>query len=366
MSDSSAFSPDYTAARARFRSSAIALGCRLEAHKIGHLGPDGEELTIELAMIGDASPERAVVVSSGLHGIEGYLGAAVQAALLEERLGGFTPPPGTAIVLLFALNPFGFAWNRRVNEQNIDLNRNFLLSGERYVGSPEGYAALDPLLNPVGPPITLDPFLLQAALQVLRHGMGRLKDVVAGGQYDFPRGLFFGGHAPSRTQLILRERLGLLFHRTQRVLHVDFHSGLGRRGHYKLLVDHAKGSPHAAALASIFGADVVEPWDPKGVSYEIRGGLGRWCKAMFPNADYDVLTCEFGTVSILRVIDALRLENQTFHHAPPGHPSLDRARKAMMEAFVPSDGRWRNQVVQRGLAVVERAVEAMVGETELA
>ena len=55
-------------------------------------------------------------------------------------------------VLLHALNPYGFAWLRRVNEHNVDLNRNFLLPGEAYRGSPAGYAALDPLLNPKSPP----------------------------------------------------------------------------------------------------------------------------------------------------------------------------------------------------------------------
>jgi hypothetical protein len=28
-------------------------------------------------------------------------------------------------MLIHALNPFGFAWLRRVNEANVDLNRNF-------------------------------------------------------------------------------------------------------------------------------------------------------------------------------------------------------------------------------------------------
>ena len=31
-----------------------------------------------------------------------------------------------SIVLLHASNPYGFAWGRRVNEDNVDLNRNFV------------------------------------------------------------------------------------------------------------------------------------------------------------------------------------------------------------------------------------------------
>jgi len=33
---------------------------------------------------------------------------------------------GQAAVLVHAINPYGFAWTRRVNEDNVDLNRNFV------------------------------------------------------------------------------------------------------------------------------------------------------------------------------------------------------------------------------------------------
>ena len=37
------------------------------------------------------------------------------------------------------------------------------------------------------------PGLLKAALLIRRYGMSALKQTVAGGQYEFPQGLFFGG-----------------------------------------------------------------------------------------------------------------------------------------------------------------------------
>ena len=39
-----------------------------------------------------------------------------------------------AVVLIHAINPFGYAWHRRFNENNVDINRNFLLAEEAYVG----------------------------------------------------------------------------------------------------------------------------------------------------------------------------------------------------------------------------------------
>ena len=76
----SAFSPDYRSARSRFRASARARGFRLEALAID----EGEDWTVDVAIGGDPDPDRLVVVSSGLHGVEGSLGSAIQAALLES------------------------------------------------------------------------------------------------------------------------------------------------------------------------------------------------------------------------------------------------------------------------------------------
>lgn len=45
MSKSTAFSPDYAAARLRFRQAATVLGWTLEAHSIGLSGPRDEDLT---------------------------------------------------------------------------------------------------------------------------------------------------------------------------------------------------------------------------------------------------------------------------------------------------------------------------------
>lgn len=357
MPDASAFSPDYAAARARFRSSALALGCRTTEHPIEARGPDGEALTIDAAVLGAERPERAVVVSSGLHGVEGFFGSAVQAAVLEELLGGFRPPDGVAIVLLHALNPFGFAWLRRVNEDNVDLNRSFLLAGEAYAGAPEGYAPLDGLLNPRTPPPPLDPFLPVAVWQIARHGLPALKDAVAGGQYAFPQGLFFGGAAPSATQRVLTEVLPRLVGSARRVLHVDFHTGLGERGRYKLFVDHPRDGAGYAELARWFGADVVEPWAADATAYRIRGGLGTWSRGR--QEGYDVLAAEFGTERVLTVIRALRRENRAWHWAERTDPRGTAARAALRDVFAPPDARWRDAVVPQGVRIVEQALDAI-------
>ena len=69
-----------------------------------------------------------------------------------RNLMGYLLMKPTKRINSLSLNPYGFAHLRRVNEQNIDLNRNFLLPGERFEGADPTYASLDGLLNPTSPP----------------------------------------------------------------------------------------------------------------------------------------------------------------------------------------------------------------------
>jgi hypothetical protein len=352
------FSPDYATARGRFRALAEARGMALESHPIEVKGPGGEALAIDVARAGAERPDGVVVVSSGLHGIEGYFGAAVQLALLGRPDVVSALPGGVALVVLHVLDPFGFAWVRRVNEDNVDLNRNFLDEGEPYRGSPSHYAKFDRLLNPMRPPRVVDPFRALALLAILRHGMPELKQAVAGGQYDFPLGLFFGGHAPSPTYRILAEHLSRWVGDAANVLHVDFHTGLGRWATYQLLLDDGLGPGRFEWLRGRFGDPVRHSRPDESIAYEARGSLGTWCRSSFPGRAYDLLCAEFGTYPPLRVLSALRAENRAHLWGEPDDPATRRAKRRFMETFVPSSPRWRARCVWQGLEVVARAVEA--------
>jgi len=55
--------------------------------------------------------------------------------------------PDTAVILIHAVNPFGFAWGRRVTEENVDLNRNFVDFSKPLPANPD-YEALAEHINP--------------------------------------------------------------------------------------------------------------------------------------------------------------------------------------------------------------------------
>ena len=145
------FSTTYEQARDRFIAAASA---HPHLAEYGALPIEGEH-TLDWALTGPADAKDVLVYTSGLHGIEGYAGSAVQLRLLA--LG-----EPTAVLWLHALNPWGTAQFRRVNEGNVDLNRNFLPEGARYEADDAAYAKLDGLLNPKKAP-GRDLFLLHGA-----------------------------------------------------------------------------------------------------------------------------------------------------------------------------------------------------------
>src|SRR5437868_492059 len=104
------FSPDYRAARARFRATAAGCGASGETWPV-RAEPD--DLTMDAAVSGADRPRRLVLVTGGLHGVEGFFGSAVQLAIVTDVFTGWRPPAGAAVVLLHAVNPFGFDQLRR-------------------------------------------------------------------------------------------------------------------------------------------------------------------------------------------------------------------------------------------------------------
>jgi hypothetical protein len=352
------FPPDYATARARFRAAAARLGWEQHAHPIDGTGPNGEDLTIDAAVSPHPTADRVLVVSGGLHGAEGPFGSAVQLAVMD--LFATEPPPaGVRCVFLHALNPWGYAWGRRVDADNVDPNRNFLLDGEEYRGSADGYRHFDALLNPQSPPGRFDLFVPRAWLSVLRHGSPALRQALAGGQYDYPKGIFFGGHGPTATHRAMRERFRGWVGPAADVIHLDFHTGLGPWAQFKLLLDAPVSDRQLARLDRWFGPGTHEEDDPTKTSYRPRGGFGPWCVAQKVAPDYLYMVAEFGTFGNIPMLAGLRAENRAVHWGTPGERWTERAKARLRDLFVPASPEWRGWVLPQGVELVRVAAKGL-------
>jgi hypothetical protein len=343
------FSPDYAAARARFREAARAAGARLDALPIEARGPSGQSLTIDIARFGARDARRVLLHTSGIHGVEAFAGAAIQLAALEQPP---VVPPDCALVLAHVLNPYGMAWLRRANESNVDLNRNFLAAGEPWQGAHPLYARLDPLLNPSSPPVA-DGFYARLGLFALRHGLRGPRQAIGEGQYDFPRGLFYGGSRLEAGPRLFLEWLRANVAGAAYVFAADLHTGLGGRGTETVILEPgtAAGTP-VARLAQALHRPIVDAAAGQA-AYRIRGGMAGAVGGLVGSAHCDFVVQELGTRPSLAVLHALRQENRCHHYAAASvhHP----ARRALLETFCPASPRWRARALERGLALLRDA-----------
>ena len=347
------FSPDYFTARSRFREGDQKARGRLTALELDAKGPAGEGLTIDIAWFGAKQPREVLLHSSGLHGVEAFAGSAIQLQLLDQGLPVI--PEDCALVLVHVINPYGMAWLRRFNENNVDLNRNFAEREEDYKGSPPMYPELDPFLNPKTPP-SGDFFYLKAGWLLVRHGMSKLKGDVTYGQYEYPKGLFFGGRRLEEGPALLEEFVAKRLARVKRLVVIDVHTGLGPFGVDSLLVEAPPESTTIYdEIRGAFG-ERVAPLDlEQSVAYPLRNPYYSAFPRVLPGARTYFVTQEFGTYNSVRALKALREENRWYHYGGGGidHPT----KRDLKEAFAPNDDLWRTTVLQRGKTVFKQAVE---------
>jgi hypothetical protein len=352
------FAPDYFAARASFLRFARDRGADIAAYPIRARGPGDERLSIDTAYLGARAPRRLLLVLSGTHGAEGFAGSAIQQQWLD-RLDPSALPVDGGCLLIHAVNPYGFAWRRRANEHNVDLNRNAL---DSFPGPTNAaYRKLDAWLNPPAPPGRLDCFLVQGVWRAFMHGFGALRQAIGGGQYEFSRGLFYGG-AQREESIVHLDRIvaAEAFREVERIIAIDLHTGLGPSATYRLLVDIATDHPAYRDLARWFGTQAVASSQrPGSAVYEVSGGIVDLIERRYTRERARVAVLEIGTVALPLMLYRLYRENRATFHTAPDSPALARERAALLDAFCPPSADWRGRVLALGDKVMKQAVEAL-------
>lgn len=351
------FPADYSEARQRFLTLAQHGGARVAHYPISARGPAEEELAIDTAYFGAVRPRRLFILCSGTHGIEGFAGSALQQQWLE-RFAAARLPAHAGCLLIHALNPYGFAWLRRTNENNVDLNRNAL---ERFPGPPNpAYRRLDAWLNPPSAPKSPELFLLHGTALAVRHGFASLQQAIVQGQYEFPRGLFYGGDRLQESIKILRNVLADgSWDDVERVVMIDLHTGIGRFATYKLMVDVAPDSEPYREMTKWFGSEALASNRPAdSIAYRVSGGLNDQVTRLFAPRPVYAAVLEFGAAPPVRTLAALRRENRAHHYASATGRVLQRAREELRAVFCPGASEWRTQVLADGARVLAQAERA--------
>jgi predicted deacylase len=348
----------YDECRARFRHAAQDADRDWLALPLECAGPHGEQLTIDVVTLGRADAPNVLIVLSGVHGVEGFLGSTLQTDLLSRSPA---IPDSVRVVLVHAVNPWGMAWGRRQNESNVDLNRNW----HRDTAVPfanEAYEVLHPVVCPDSddlPSLTvLDD---EIGRLVATRGLAWVRDGITLGQYTHPDGLHFGGDRVEQSNSLLEAAVGEAAARAERVLVVDLHTGHGRRGAITALSDQPPDSAQDRFLRT--WCDRVEPTvdNPSATTGCKIGQIGNGLRALLAPAACHSTSLEFGTVDDVTQLHATCHEQWVHRRGDSANVRHRRARWTYRTCFTPDDAQWEREALAGGRAHLDRALAAVAG-----
>lgn len=355
------FSENYAEARRRFLAAAAIVTQHVESFPLGVAGSQGEELATDVALVQPAGAARLLVITSATHGAEGFCGAACQLALLgDAELLARAAQAKTALLLIHAINPYGFSWLSRTDENNVDLNRNAHEFDAPLPLNP-AYAELHRLLLPaVWPP---DADNRQAiASYIDSHGPDGYRDAVSRGQHIHPEGLFYGGTERSRSLRTLEHILRNDASEYADIGWIDVHTGLGPRGHGEKIFAGRRDMNEVARARQWWGPDVAVPFAGTSTSADITGHLATSIYTACPDSRVTSMALEFGTVPFRDMVDALRGEAWLRAHPDAPRELQGRIRQTVREAFYTDQDDWKGMVLGQSRVAILQALCGLAAE----
>ncbi len=350
----SPFGSDYPSCRARLLAAFERVRPSWhETHQHPLRGRSGERLFVDVAWFGPRDARTVLVLLSGTHGIEGRCGSGIGIDTIESGLVDGLPS-SFAVLVIHAINPWGFAWDRRCNEDGVDLNRNFVEFTQPLPESPD-FDRVAELLVPSeleGPTREAGDAQLLAVLGELGPG------AIAGGQYKFALAPFYGGETSTWSNRRLRAIVRSLIGR-ERVVLIDYHSGLGERGRGQLIAaPRDEGQREFAEAERLWGAAVVPVDAPGTIAYATHGDLLIGVRAELGErvGSLVAIAHEFGTLPLQRVLRTLCNDHWLWAHADLGHAQAAGIHAAMRDAFGPDDPQWQASVLTEARVVIERVL----------
>lgn len=321
-----------------------------------------KECTTDVIVALPKEKRHLLLVTTGQHGVEGYAGGAFLQLLAREYLDKLDPEQ-TGLILVHAINPWGMANSRRVDEDNIDLNRNFVTDWAELKDINTDYPSLRFFLEP-GKPGKREgkgAFYFRFIRALIRAGSGGIKRALTLGQYSYDKGLYYGGtqHQPVSRWLI--ELYNEVLRDYQHVLHLDIHTGYGPAKRMTV-VNSALDLRDTTALKEQFGYDLIVKANPEEF-YTIQGDMVDymcWLGRQYPETRLYSTCFEFGTLgdSLGAQVKSLRalVEENRLWQGGGDASQAEGIRKQFIEAFYPSSSVWRQQVV----ADSRRALEGIL------
>lgn len=350
------FSASYQEAAQAFRNAAQNAGAELETILHPLPGPDGEPVATDVAVMGDPQASQVLLTTSGVHGVEGFFGSAVQQAMLSGEL---ELPDAVKVVAVHAINPWGWAHGRRFNEDNVDLNRNFWGDAWHHPEHNEAYQRVQPWaeLQGLG---TSDYEQAQQYGEQLADSIGleQMKIALSAGQQCAREGLFYVGHGHTWSRTVFERLCWQHLAQVSKVFYLDLHTGLGPVGYADVLHPYARDSEAYRQLVDCLG-DVAEGKGRGAATGQpILNGTAAAVQQVTEQAGADALwaTVECGTQPLEQVLDALRWEQALHFLGDAEHPRYAAIKRDLRAGFYVETPEWKQSVCEQTLGYLEGAL----------
>lgn len=353
------FPSTYEDSRTRFLSSLRLIqqkwhSTELETHPLKNF-PD---LSIDWLWAHAQKKETLVIISTGEHGIEGFVGYALMKIFVEE-FAPYLNPENTGLLLVHGLNPWGMKHHRKVNENSVDLNRNFVFDGN-----------FDPAINPefhlvkklINPQTRIKSFgwenirfwgrIIKA---LVTSGVAAITKAALLGQHHTPNGFYYGGTTHQEGTTIAMELYRRALEEYQSIIQIDMHTGYGPR--YQMSIIMSPLDPMTSEETSRkFSYPLVLKINAQEF-YDISGDMAEYYYKLrnerFPDKHLFACGFEFGTfgsslTARIRSLRAMVFENQFHWHGAKSEKAVQQIRKEFEELYFPSETKWRQKALADG------------------
>ena len=298
-----------------------------------------------------------IVLTTGVHGMEGYIGSVMLDVFFDE-IYPTLDTDHTGVLVVANVNPYGMKYMRRYNENNVDLNRNFILGwGSFDLASNQEYPKVESFLAPTGKIGNAFwhevGFYASLAKEALTTGADTISDALLTGQYEYAQGVYYGGTQDEPSTVWLKDVFARCLESSYKnIVHIDIHSGYGPR--YNMVIfNSVYETMTEAETKAAFGYDYVISHDSPSFYATIGDTTDYFYRLAETMVDPGTLfsTCfEFGTIgdeffdtilSLKYTID----ENRNHWYPTDNSTTAQIIQQNYMELYYPTETKWREKTV---------------------
>ena len=351
---SDSFYNSYEEIRAHLKELTAELGVEISSYPV-----DAEDdLYIDSFYLPSTDEKtNLIVLTTGVHGMEGYIGATMLDVFFAEVYPTLNRE-NTGVLVVANVNPYGMKYLRRYNENNVDLNRNFILDWDSFdLASNQEYPKVDKFLGPtgkIGNALWHEVgFYLSLGKTAITDGAGTISDALLTGQYEYPQGVYYGGNGDEASTVYLKDVFGqCLDSDYANIVHIDLHSGYGPR--YNMVIfNSVYETMNEAESQQAFGYDYVIAYDSESF-YATTGDTTdffyRLAEQKQAEAELFSTCFEFGTIgdAFFDTILSLKYtidENRNHWYPTDNATSAQVVHENYMELYYPTETAWREKTV---------------------